>query len=82
MKEINYKPECEDMRKRLIGFKLGLISKKRNRLMQEERKQAGILDKSIDRNIKNTEQLLASFMPNVQRAMQKKQEDMTASMKR
>ena len=65
MKEINYKPECEDMRKRLIGFKLGLISKRQRRLMEEERKKAGILDKSIDSNIRSTEALLESFMPNV-----------------
>ena len=28
MKDRGYKPECEDMRKRLIGFKLSLINKK------------------------------------------------------
>jgi hypothetical protein len=34
-------------------------------MMQEERKAAGILDKSIDKNIRNTEDLLNSFLPNV-----------------
>ena len=33
MKDMNYKPECEDMRKRLIGWKLGLISKRQRYLM-------------------------------------------------
>ena len=42
--------------------------------MQEQRKAAGILDKSIDKNIKSTEQLLQSFFPNVQRAMNQKKE--------
>jgi len=42
--------------------------------MQEERRAAGILDKSIDKNIKDTETLLQSFFPNVQRAMNNKKE--------
>ena len=42
--------------------------------MQEQRKAAGVLDKSIDTNIKNTEQLLRSFFPNVQRVMNEKKE--------
>ena len=51
MKDRNYRPDCEDMRKRLIGFKLGLINKKQHYLMQEQRKAAGLLDKSINKNI-------------------------------
>lgn len=31
----NYTPECEDMRKRLIGFKLSLISKRRSNMIQK-----------------------------------------------
>lgn len=69
-----YKPADEDMRKRLIGFKLGLINKRQHYMMQEERKAAGILDKSIDKNIKDTESLLNSFLPNVQRAMDSKKQ--------
>ena len=70
------------MRKRLIGFKLQQINKKQHYLMQEQRKAAGLLDKSIDQNIKNTEQLLQSFFPNVQRAMNEKKERSFAMNKR
>jgi len=41
MKEKNYKPRCEDMRKRLIGFKLSLISKKQRDEMRKQREEAG-----------------------------------------
>jgi len=33
MIEKQYRPDCEDMRKRLIGFKLSLINKKQHYLM-------------------------------------------------
>lgn len=69
MKDTGYKPDNEDMRKRFIGFKLGLISKRQNAVMKQERDEAGLMDSMVDKNIKNTEQLLESFYPNVQRLM-------------
>ena len=53
------------MRKRLIGFKLGLISKKQAAVIQKQREQAGLIDKMASKNIQSTEQLLESFLPNV-----------------
>jgi len=40
--------------------------------MEEERKQAGLLIEKAASGIKNTEKLLESFYPNVQRVMQEK----------
>ena len=65
MKQKSYTPQNEDMRKRLIGFKLGLISKKQAAVIQKQREQAGLIDKMASKNIQSTEQLLESFLPNV-----------------
>ena len=55
MKNTFYMPENDDMRKRFIGFKLGLISKKQNERMRKEREEAGLLDSMVDKNIKDTD---------------------------
>ena len=68
----NYTPGCEDMRKRLIGFKLGLISKRQSNIIRKQREEAGLMVNTVDNNIKNTEKLLESFYPNVQRLMNQK----------
>ncbi len=60
------------MRKRLIGWKLQQISRRQRNAMEEERKQAGLLIEKAASGIKNTEKLLESFYPNVQRVMQEK----------
>ena len=60
------------MRKRLIGFKLGQISKRQSNMIRKQREEAGIVVQTIDKNIQNTEKLLESFYPNVQRLMNQK----------
>ena len=82
MKNTFYMPENDDMRKRFIGFKLGLISKKQNERMRKEREEAGLLDSMVDKNIKDTDQLLESFYPNVQRIMNEKNERAQESFKK
>ena len=46
----------------------------REERQQEEQRAAGILNKSIDKNIKDTESLLQSFFPNFKGAMNLKKE--------
>jgi hypothetical protein len=41
MKKKGYKPTSEDMRKRLIGFKLSLISRRQRDEMVKQREMAG-----------------------------------------
>jgi len=73
MKQINYKPINEDLRKQFIGYKLGLISKKQRFEMAEKRIEAGHVVDQVSKHIKNTESLLESFYPNVTRIMNAKQ---------
>lgn len=65
LRDSQYKPANEDMRKRLIGWKLQQISRRQRLAMEEERKQAGLLIEKAANGIKNTEKLLESFYPNV-----------------
>jgi hypothetical protein len=80
LKDSQYKPANEDMRKRLIGWKLQQISRRQRLAMEESRRQAGVLIEKAASGIRNTEQLLQSFYPNVHRIMQER--TLRASMKR
>lgn len=74
MKDNGYKPQTDVIKKRFIGYKLGRISKKESELMSKERHELFAYIKKIDGNIQNTEKLLESYMPNVNRMMKEKQE--------
>merc|ERR1712196_651768 len=64
-----YKPVNEDMRKRLIGFKLGLIGKKQTDYIERFRLDADKSLKDSGQNVKITEKLIESYYPNIARAM-------------
>ena len=64
-----YKPACEDMRKRLIGFKLGMIGKRQSDQMDKYRVDAEKLFANTGNNVKATEKLLESYYPNIGRML-------------
>jgi hypothetical protein len=72
MKETNYKPQHSDIRKRLIGFKLSMISARQRHEMHKTRVQAGLYLKNADKVLLDTEALLASYYPNVGRQLRQK----------
>ena len=69
LKDASYKPINDDMRKRLIGWKLQQISRRQRLAMEEHRRQAGLLIEKAANGIQDTEKLLESFYPNVHRMM-------------
>ena len=73
MKDTGYKPSTDIIRKRFIGYKLGRISKKYIDNMTQERMQFLQQIKDVDKNIQNTEALLESLLPNINRMMEAKQ---------
>lgn len=70
MKDHQYKPTTEVIRKRFIGWKLGRISKKYIDNMTQERRELLDFIKQIDHNIESTDRLLESLMPNMTKIMQ------------
>ena len=74
MRDSGYKPSNDDIRKRLIGWKLQQITRKQRHAMEQQRRQAGLLIARAAIGIDSTEKLLESFYPNVQRIMQERKQ--------
>ena len=65
MKQEAYQPYNPTIKKRFIGFKLGRIGKRTRDAIEKSRDNVVKMVTEIDKNIKDTEALLASFMPNI-----------------
>ncbi|CDW86376.1 ring finger protein 32 [Stylonychia lemnae] len=69
-----YQPITQTLRKKFIGYKLSRIGKKQRDQMDKERLAVIEMVQKVDKSIKDTEQLLESFIPNMARYFQQKRE--------
>ena len=74
IKQTGYLPINKFLKKKFIGYKLNRIGKKYIDQMTKERMEVFSTIQKMDKSIKDTEKLLESFIPNVNKILQQRRE--------
>lgn len=77
MKDNNYKPENQTLKRSLIAHKLGRISKKQIDKMKQERAGVEKWMTKMSNKTKSAELLIEEFLPNVERIFNERREDLS-----